>query len=179
MVYVALLRGINVGGKNRVGMPRLKAVFEQLGFTNIKTYINSGNIIFSTDKHEVHQLAGVIEPAIEQEFGFYVPVVVRDAKNIRQLTQKIPEAWVNGNDMKTDVLFLWQDYDTPETLNNLSIKPELEDVVYLPGAIVWRVDRVNASKSGLLKIMGTPLYKHVTIRNINTLRKLASLIGQQ
>ncbi len=179
MIYVALLRGINVGGNAKVDMARLKVTFENLGFTDVKTYINSGNVIFIDTKHDIAKLDSMVEAAIEKDFGFHVPVVIRDFKNIQALNKAIPKDWINdGKTMKTDVLFLWKDYDNRSTFDGLAIKPHIEDVTYLPGAIVWRVDRQNINKSSLLKIVGTPLYKHVTIRNINTVRKLHTLMQQ-
>jgi len=78
--------------------------------------------------------------------------------------------------MRCDVMFLWPDVDNPHVLDGLKIRPELEDVVYTPGAIIWRIDRVNATKSGLVKIIGTPLYRQLTGRNSSTARKLLDLM---
>lgn len=176
MIYVALLRGINVGGNNKVEMAKLKESFISIGHTGVTTYINSGNIVFSSDK-KLSELAGEIEAVIEKDFGFKVHVVVRDVKNIRAIEKATPQSWVNdGETMKTDVLSLWEDVDSEDVLNELVIKPGIDEVQYVPGAIIWRVDRKNVSKSGLMKIIGTPLYKKVTIRNINTVRKLTTLM---
>lgn len=172
---MALLRGINVGGKNKVAMARLQTSFETLGLKDVSTYINSGNILFSSDT-SVTTLTDRIEAVIEKDFGFKIHVVLRDQENILHLAKAIPKTWMNGSDSKTDVLFLWEEYDRKEILGELTIKPGIDHVQYLPGAIVWHVDRANINKSGLLKIVGTPLYKRVTIRNINTVRKLAELL---
>lgn len=177
MRYVALLRGINVGGKSRVEMARLKAVFEKLGLKDTVTYINSGNVIFSGGKQPLDTLVQQIEAAIESEFGFRVSAVVRDQHNIATIYDAVPADWVNDTTMKTDVMFLWQSYDSAKTLDTLTIKPDLDDVQYLPGAIIWRVDRQNATRSGMMRLAGTELYKHMTIRNINTLRKLHALMN--
>jgi uncharacterized protein (DUF1697 family) len=176
MVYVALLRGINVGGNNRVDMARLKAVFTKLSYTDVKSYINSGNIIFTSHKNSLSQVSR-IEEAIEQEFGFRVHVVVRDHSNIAAVDKAIPASWVNDSTMKTDVMFLWDDIDSAEVLDQLTIKPDIDAVKYVSGAIIWRVDRKNVTKSGLLKIIGTDLYKKMTIRNVNTVRKLHNLMN--
>lgn len=176
MIYVALLRGINVGGNNKVEMTKLKESFESIGHTDVTTYINSGNIIFSSD-NKLRELASEIEAVIEKDFGFKVHVVVRDVKSIRAIDKATPKTWVNdGKTMKTDVLFLWEDVDKETVLNELVIKPGIDEVQYVPGAIIWRVHCNNVSKSGLMKIIGTPLYKKITIRNINTVRKLTTLM---
>jgi uncharacterized protein (DUF1697 family) len=178
MKYVALLRGINVGGNNKVEMPRLKKLFEELDFKNVKTYINSGNIIFEA-KGTPMVLAKKIEKEIEKEFKFNIYVVIRDLKNIQKLDKAVPKEWVNDETMKTDVMFLWDDVDNKNVLKQVIIKPDIDDVKYLDGAIIWRVDRKAVTRSGLLKIVGTPLYKKITIRNVNTLRKLKELMEKE
>ena len=179
MTYVALLRGINVGGNNRVEMPRLAKTFEQLGFKNVKTYINSGNVIFESEVQQASKLSASIEKAIEQEFGFVVSVIVRDKNNISKVVEALPINWANNTDMKCDVMFLWDEFDTEDTLKQPSIRAELEDVSYVSGAIIWRIERINVNRSGLPKIIGTPLYKKVTIRNCNTVRKLYALMNEK
>ena len=177
MVYVALLRGINVGGKNRVEMARLKIAFESLGFTDVKTYINSGNIIFADSSHAQPELIGIIEKAIEIDFGFTVKVVVKSYEQIKTMATALPNTWVNDNTMKGDVMFLWEAVDNKDVIKQLIIKPDIDIVKYVPGAILWRVDRQNVGRSGLMKIVGTPLYQQITVRNVNTLRKLYALMS--
>ena len=77
MRYAALLRGINVTGKNMIKMETLRATFESLGFKNVKSYINSGNIAFDTAKTSDAKLAAKIHDAIQKEFGFNISVMVR------------------------------------------------------------------------------------------------------
>lgn len=175
--YVALLRGINVGGKNAVSMAVLKQVFEALGFANVKTYINSGNVLFSTNE-SIDNLDTKIEQAIEAMFGFRVPVVIRSQSSIAHIIASVPDDWANNADWKVDVMFLWQDFDNKKVLEQVVMKPELDDVQYLPGAIVWRVAQPHVTRSGLMRIAGTDLYKHMTIRNLNTVRKLHGLMQQ-
>jgi len=174
MKYVALLRGINVGGKTRVEMPRLKQTFEDLGFTDVKTYINSGNVIFAS---KGKPSASKIETAIEKEFGFAVPVVLRSMQQIKALLDSFPTTWVNDATMKCDVMFLWDEIDSPSIMQQIPYKPEIEDVLYVPGAVIWRIDRDKVSRGAVLKIVGTDAYKKMTIRNPNTVRKLYELMN--
>lgn len=176
MIYVALLRGINVGGNNKVEMKRLKAVFEQAGMMNVITYINSGNVIFRSDQKDEKKLTGMLEKAIETEFGFYVKVLIRSKATMDAIAGVLPDAWVNDMVTKTDILFLWEGYDNPDTVKLLTIKPDIDRIIYVPGAILWSVDRANVTKSGLVKIIGTDLYRHITVRNCNTFRKLMTLM---
>ncbi|MDD2917353.1 MAG: DUF1697 domain-containing protein, partial [Candidatus Gracilibacteria bacterium] len=83
--YVALLRGINVGGNNRVEMSRLREVFTSLGFKHVTTYINSGNIIFEALENDTRKMTERIEKSLTEAFGFSLRVVLRDAENIRML----------------------------------------------------------------------------------------------
>ena len=176
MVYVALLRGINVGGKNKVEMKRLKVVFEEAGMTSVRTYINSGNVVFSSTIRARARLVDLLEEAIAQRFGFKIGVLVRDVRSMRAVVAAMSSGWKDDKTTKCDVMFLWEDVDRPSVLNQLRIKPEIDDVRYVTGAIIWHVDRKDVTKSGMMKLAGTPLYKRMTIRNCNTTRKLLQLM---
>jgi uncharacterized protein (DUF1697 family) len=176
MVYVALLRGINVGGKNKVEMKRLKAVFEAAGMESVRTYINSGNVIFSSSIRSKARLAKLLEEAIAKRFRFKVEVVVRDLKTMKALVNAIPKRWTDDKTMRCYVMFLWDDVNRPSVLKQLQIKHQIDDVRYESGAVVWRVDRKNLTRSGMMKLTSAPLYKRMSIRNVNTTRKLLELM---
>ena len=175
--HVALLRGINVGGNNKVEMPRLKKVFENLGCSEVVTYINSGNVVF-TDGRSTHELAQLVTKAIKQEFGLDVPAVVRDQQSIADLCKKIPLKWTNDGQLRTDVMFLWEEIDNKEILKKVKINPEIERLLYCEGALVWNIGRQNVSRGAAIKLINTDVYEHMTIRNINTVRKLNDLMTQ-
>jgi uncharacterized protein (DUF1697 family) len=175
MTYLALLRGINVGGKNKVEMARLKTVFESIGATDVRTYINSGNVVFQ-HRRARSRLRAVIERAIETEFGFPVRLVLRDLEEVKSLTKAIPASWKEDSTMRCYVMFLWEDVDSPSVLDRVTIKDGLDDVKYLPGTIVWRVDRKVLTRSGMMRLTSDDLYKDLTIRNVNTVRKLADMM---
>lgn len=176
MIYVALLRGINVGGNRKVEMAKLKVTFEHASFSNVKTCINSGNVIFESASNDVKELCKQIEKAIMKDFGFEVPVLIRSAAEIEKFLKKLPNTWVNDADMRCDVMFLWPDADSPEIVNRIPHNPEIEDVLYFPGAVVWRIDRDKVRRGQVIKIIGTDMYKKLTIRNANTVRKLYELM---
>lgn len=173
MKYLALLRGINVGGNKKVNMAILKGVFESLGFDNVSTYINSGNVIFESDNDDFSH----IESALEEKFGFEIKIVVRDEDNIRYLAESIPSKYENNAEQKTDILFLWDDFDSPDSIDLIKTNPDIDNVHYISGAIVWNISKSNYSKSGMHKFIGSSVYKHMTARNINTVRKLAELMS--
>ena len=178
MRYVALLRGINVGGGNKIDMTELKGVFEAVGMTSAKTYINSGNVVFESELLDGARIAKVLEDEIEDRFGFAVRVLVRNTDEIRSVIDALPADWANDQTTKCDVFFLWDDVDGPEILQQLDFDPAMEDVRYTPGAVIRRIDRKNASKSRLTRIVGKPLYQQMTIRNCNTARRLLELMGE-
>ncbi len=174
MNYVALLRGINVGGNSKVAMAELKACFERAGFTAVKTYINSGNVLFSagdnTDDH-----VETIEKLIEATFGFRVAVLIVPVPQLHRIAQVIPAGWLNNTEQKTDVVFLWPQIDAPTVIEQIGLSADIEQFIYVPGALVWNISRKNVTKSKLLRIVGTDLYKQMTVRNVNTVRKLVEL----
>jgi uncharacterized protein (DUF1697 family) len=176
MRYVALLRGINVGGHARAEMARLKVCLQSLGLESVGTYINSGNVLFATDAKDRKRLIGKIESAIEDEFGFRVPLVLRTLAELGRVTTSVPRTWVTDQRMRCDVMFLWPDADSRSIVGKVPINPELEDLTYVPGALVWRIDRADAGRSKVRRVIGSDLYKRLTIRNINTVRTLEELL---
>lgn len=176
MMYVALLRGINVGGKNKVDMKQLKQAFEEAGMSSVLTYINSGNILFADSSHSKVQLAPLLEQVIYSHFDLQIKVLVYDENEFRKIAESVPEDWSNDQQKKSDVLFLWEDVDKETVLDQLTAKPEIDRVQYVPGAILWSVDKDKVTRSGLLKIVGSELYQRVTVRNVNTVRKILGLL---
>jgi len=175
MTYVALLRGINVGGKSKVDMGALRKTFERLGFNGVRTYINSGNVVFTARTRSPAPLMPRIEAAIVEDFGFQVAVLVRTADELGAVADAVPADWTNDESMRCDVFFLWPDVDRPSVLEDVPHNPAIEDLRYVPGALVRRIDRKNSTRSRVTKIVGTDLYRRMTVRNINTVRKLHAL----
>lgn len=176
MVYVALLRGINVGGNNKIDMKLLKNAFELVGMTNVVTYINSGNIVFTCEDTTKQEIVNTLEECIVEHFGLKIKVLVLHLDDMKKVLQELPESWTNDEKMKSDVLFLWEEIDDASVLDKLVIRPEIDAVKYVPGAILWSVDKKNVTKSGMSKIIGSEMYRKVTVRNVNTTRKLYSLM---
>ncbi|HSP10150.1 MAG TPA: DUF1697 domain-containing protein [Candidatus Dormibacteraeota bacterium] len=150
MTYVAFLRAVNVGGKGLISMADIKEVLAALGLSDVRTYINSGNVIFSTRRSDAQQLAGRIEKALEEQAGRVIRLLVMDHRSLRKI-------------------------DDGAILDRLPSKPGIDELMYTPGAVFWRVDRENVGQSHMSRMVGTPLYKKVTIRSANTVRKLTEL----
>jgi uncharacterized protein (DUF1697 family) len=176
MIYVALLRGINVGGKNKIDMKALKESFERVGMHDVITYINSGNIVFRNGGHPRAELTKTIEAAIKRDFGLSIRVVLRSLDEYRMVMRALPDGWTNDDHAKSDVMFLWEEIDSPQILDRLPIRPDVDSVDYVPGAVLWSVARAAVTRSGKMKLPGSALYKQMTIRNVNTTRKLYELM---
>lgn len=173
MRYVALLRGINVGGNNKVEMGRLRLLFENLGMTEVTTYINSGNVVFSSPAIVTSLL---LEEAMKTEFGFEIKVLVVEAATIARVSREVPTDWINDSQtVKCDVLFLWPEMDNPLVMNKIATT-EVDELRYIPGAVVWRVWRKDYKRSGMNTFIGSEVYRKMTGRNINTVRALAGLL---
>lgn len=176
MRYVGLLRGINVGGAHKIAMAELKSAFEDAGVSAVSTYINSGNVLFSTEIEDRGRLIDLLQDAVRERLGASSDVQVRTVEEFRALVEAIPGEWTNDALMKCDVVFLQPEVDSADILEALGPRPGIEDALYVPGAVIWRVDRKNATRSRLTRIVGTPLYSRVTVRNCNTVRKLLGLL---
>lgn len=181
MKYVALLRGINVGGSHPVPKAEFQKVLESLGFQDVLIYINSGNAVFASDREPQ---AREVQAALENRFGFGIPTLILPGEKIRAIAAAIPPAWTNDSPkpdksgQKSDVLYLFDDANTPEIIQKLGHRPEIETMIYVDGAVLANIARAKQSKYSLLKMMGTPLYKQMTIRNIATAKKLAELVSE-
>lgn len=176
MIYIALLRGINVGGNNIIDMKLLKETFMQVGMTSVRTYINSGNVIFEDIKYNKDELVEILEKAILEDFKLDIKVLIRDFYDIEDVIKAMPNTWKNDATMKCDVLFLWEEMDTEKCLNEIEIKPGIDTIITVACAILWKVDKINIMKSGLMKLAGKSIYKKMTVRNVNTTRKIYEIM---
>lgn len=178
MVYVALLRGINVGGKATVRMAALKQTFEAEGMQQVKTYINSGNVIFSASEKDKGKLTKELEQAIAKDHKLPVKVLLKTHEDMRTLLEQIPTSWTQGKELKCDVAFLWPEIDKPSVLDKIPRNEEYEDVRYAPGAVLRKIAYTDYKKGRFHNIIGTPTYKAMTLRNTNTVRKILELMEQ-
>jgi len=175
MKYIALLRGINVGGKNKVSMQILTHLFKSLGFNNVSTYINSGNVFFETDLFDSYALTQTLIKEFEIMFEFPIPILVKEIQEMRSIAESVPNDWLNDGEQKSDVAYLFPEIDSPEILNQLPFNTDYINITYIKGAVLWNLKMEDYSKSRLNKILGTNIYRLMTVRNVNTARKLAHL----
>ena len=174
MKYVAMLRGINVGKGARVPMKTLKDLLEGLGFSNVVTYLNSGNVVFDSALSTT-ELTQLIEGELERTFGEQIPTLVKTSAEMIQIDESIPSEWGNNAGEQTYVAYLFSDVDKPSLVSELPVKKQFMSIMYTPGAIVWNIKRENYNRSQITKIVGHSSYARMTTRNVNTARKLAAL----
>ena len=153
-------------------MKRLKTLFESLGYTNVVTYLNSGNVIFESDtKQEVLQAEIPIE--LKNEFDFEIPTLVKNEQEIKRIADAIPEDWQNDSEQKTDIAYLFPEIDSKKTIDELPVDREFIDIRYVKGALIWNLKKKEYNRSNLNKIIGLKRYQLMTVRNVNTARFLA------
>lgn len=177
--YVALLRGINVGGRNKVPMADLRAAFEDAGYSDVSTYIQSGNVLFTSDRPRA-ELEEHIEEALERRLGLPLVVVVRSHRQLRAVVEKAPPGFGEQPDLyHSDAIFLRSPL-TPARVMALVERIGLREGVdqAWPGTGVVYFARLSAerARSRLSKVIGTPEYQQMTIRSWATTTKLLDLL---
>lgn len=178
MRHIALLRGINVGGNHLIPMVALKASFEGLGFSGVATYIQSGNVLFDAPREDLAALIARIEAALARDYGFAVPTVVVPQSHLQGIVKNAPRGFgTQPESFRYDVIFLKAPLTITAAMQVVSIKEGVDTVHPGKGAIYFSRLIAKATQSRLNKIIGTPAYKLMTIRNWNTTSKLATLNG--
>lgn len=178
--YLALLRGINVGGNNIIKMADLKACFENMGFTEVVTYIQSGNVLFRSAEKDKTKLTRKIEQVLSERFSYKSRLVVVARKELKKVVVEAPKGFGKELDKhRYDVIFLKEPLTSGEAMKNVSIKEGVDNAY--AGASVLYFSRLisKASQSHLTKIIKLPVYQNMTIRNWNTTTKLLALMEKE
>lgn len=176
-IYVALLRGINVGGKNLIKMPALKAAFEADGFDDVATYIQSGNVLFASPETRNAPLTDRIEALLAESFDYVPTVVVRSRKQMRAIVDGAPKGFGSQPaKYRYDVIFLKEPLTATKAIGEVPTNPGVDTAH--PGLGVLYCSRLTAraTASRMGKIVASPIYPSITIRNWNTTTKLLSLM---
>jgi uncharacterized protein (DUF1697 family) len=176
-IYVALLRGINVGGKNLISMPALKECFEAEGFEDVVTYIQSGNVLFRGTGSGA-ALASRLETMLGKTFDHYRAwVVVRSHAQMRSIVEKAPERF--GADPRSylyDVVFLKEPLTASAALKKVPTKEDVDKVFAGRGVLYFSRLRSMATRSRLNRVASLPIYQSMTIRNWNTTTRLLRMM---
>jgi uncharacterized protein (DUF1697 family) len=174
--YVALLRGINVGGKNLIKMTDLKACFESLRFKNVRTYIQSGNVLFSATGTNA-KLTKQIEESLSKTFNYESRVVVRSLKQMKDIVRGAPKGF--GSDPATyryDVIFLKGPLTATKAMKSVTTKEGVDQAIAGKGVLYFSRLISKAAQSHLTRIITMPVYQNMTIRNWNTTTKLLKMM---
>jgi uncharacterized protein (DUF1697 family) len=175
--YLALLRGINVGGNNIIKMVDLKACFEKLGFSDVATYIQSGNVLFSAAEQDEEHITHIIERGLAKEFNKHIPVVVVSHARLKATITGAPRGFgAKPDEYRYDVIFLKKPLTVKEAMQGISIKEGVDQTHAGKGALYFSRLTKKATQSRLSKIVALPMYKNITIRNWNTTTKLLGLM---
>ena len=178
--YVALLRGINVGGKNLIRMPALKDCFEAAGFEDVATYIQSGNVLFASPETRSAELVGRIEAMLGHTFGYDATVVVRSHRQMRTVVERAPKGFgAEPANYRYDVIFLKEPLTAKTAMDHVPTNPAVDLAHAGTGVLYFSRLTAKATQSRLNKIIGSPIYPSVTIRNWNTTTKLLALLSER
>lgn len=175
--YVALLRGVNVGGANKLPMQELRAALVESGFSNVATYIQSGNVVLEADSQKPEAVAAAVSAVIEQQFGFEVPATVRSAEQLGAVIRNNPFLARGCEPKALHVAFLAQRPD-PAAMQTLAPDRSPGDEFVVEGEEIYlhcpnglaRTKLTNAWFDSKLRTMST-------VRNWNTVLRLFEMAG--
>lgn len=176
--YIALLRGINISGKNKIPMPELKSCFIEHGYIDVFTYLNSGNVVFSADERSEIVLADRIKAMIQERFELDIPAFVISQEELKNLLSEAPAWWGNDNKEIYDNLIFVMFPAIAEIIAEKIGKPtkELEQICICKNVIFWSFDRKNYAKANWWKkTASTGIGEMITIRTSNTLKKIVGM----
>lgn len=175
--YLALLRGINVGGKSLIKMADLREAMVKDGFKNVSTYIQSGNVIFESAETDKQKLAKKLQKAISSNFNLDVDIVIFGAEQWCDAVKAAPSWWGKDDTWKHNMLVMVTD-DAKNVLTEIGeLKPGIEKVEAGLGVVYQSTSWKDFGKTRSGKLASLPIYKKMTVRNYNTSVKLAELLG--
>jgi uncharacterized protein (DUF1697 family) len=178
--YVALLRGINVGGNNLIKMADLRACFEEAGHRDVVTYIASGNVLFTPASAAAPAaLTRSIEALLSLAFNYRATLVLREHKQLREIVRKAPRGFGATPDRyRSDVCFLKEPREVKAALADWPLKEGVDQAWAGPGVVYVSRLEARASQSRLSKITALPVYGRLTIRNWNTTTTLLAMMDE-
>ena len=174
--YVALLRGINVGGKNKVSMKELKESLLKSGYQDVVTYINSGNIIFSSENTDLDFIKKDLESLVFELLKADILVMVIPALDLIQAISHAPDWWDADGESKHNAILVIPPMTVERVFEEVGeLKPDYEKVSSFGSVIFWSAPLKTFSRTRWSKVVGKSVYNGVTIRNANTMKKLVEL----
>ena len=180
MQYIALLRGVNVGGNNKISMPELKTAFETRGFAHVSTYINSGNVLFTSDCSDIQTLTDMCRTLIQDAFTMDIPVAVISAAAFADAVRNAPDWWNRDKESKHNAIFVIPPATTEDIYAQAGeLKPELEQMAFYGRVLFWSAPIATFARTRLTKVVHTSASGSITVRNANTTLKLLALTNTE
>lgn len=176
MKYVALLRGINVGGKTLIKMADLKAAIEDAGFSDVTTLIASGNVIFSSPERHQAKIEDTLEKVIHARFKLPVRVLVYSKDQMEHVIGDVPRGWNTRKDIRMYVAFLKAPTTPSQVVSQMKPKEGIDEITPGPSVVYMATLMSGLTKSNINKIIGTKIYGNMTMRNYNTTKKIFHLL---
>ena len=176
--YIALLRGINVSAKNKVPMAELKKCFESLGVMEVKTYLNSGNVIFSSADKNVTALIDQVERMMQRELGLDIPVFIIPQEELADILRHAPDWWGTENKGNYDnLIFILPPATFPDIYYEIGAPKEgLEQIQEYQSAVFWSFSRKDYQKTNWWsKTARADIGSKLTIRTANTVRRIVDI----
>lgn len=176
--YIAFLRGVNISGKNKVPMAELKKMFERLGHKEVKTYLNSGNVIFSSDENNIESVTKQVAMTIKIQFDLDIPVFVIAKEELEDILCNAPDWWDNENkEIYDNLIFIIPPATFADVFNEIGEpKEELEKIQDYKEAIFWSFSRRNYQKTNWWsKTASASISNKLTIRTASTIRKVVGM----
>jgi uncharacterized protein (DUF1697 family) len=171
--YIALLRGINVGGNNIIKMTDLKSCFVGMGFTGVSTYIQSGNVSFFSGEHATAKLTGKIEKELSERFNYSSLIVLKTYKELEAIVAGAPSGFGKSpGEYRYDVMFLREGLSASDLQKQIPLEEGVDQVWNGPGVIYFSRLGSKSSQSKMSRIITMSFYREITIRNWNTTLKL-------
>ena len=177
MKYIALLRGINISGKNKISMGELKSELEKK-YKNVSTYLNSGNVIFESEIKDKEMIMNDIYQIVKNKFDLEIPVFVMTTDELEDILNHKPEWWGTDNkEIYDNLIFIIPPTKYEDVYNTIwEPKQDIEKIEVYKNSIFWSFDLKNYRKSNWwVKTASTNIKDRITIRTANTTKKVLEI----
>ncbi len=173
---MALLRGINVGGNSIIKMADLKVAFEKCGFADVTTFIQSGNVVFSSDAKDTEMIAKKLEETVLTTFNVHSRIVIRSYSQVKKVIEEVPIEWKKENDLRCYLAFIKEPVKVEDVIKEVTLKEGVDSVKAGNGVMYMTTKMSGLTQSGFTKLASRKIYKDLTIRNYTTTHKILLLM---
>lgn len=182
MKYIALLRGVNIIGKNKIAMNELKKVLEENNYQNVTTHLNSGNVILKTSLDNKENIAKNISEIIKDNFNLDIPVFVLNETELEDILNNAPDWWKTDNkEIYDNLIFIMPPTKYKDVYDEIGLPSDgIDKINNYKNSIFWSFDLKNYRKSNWwIKTASTNIKDRITIRTANTMRKILAMCKEK